>query len=236
MYIHILIIFAVLFIAFCLISKKDWLQSLFFTVCFILILWINLPCFIDLSALNGTDSNFMMLPFQFHSQLDILYVAIANAVLAFLLCWQASFSNKRLYTHREVKKSYDRFGEDAVVLYVIGKDLDFLYNKKYKKQTDRIIHLGNKCKLLCEPTNNEELLNLYRNVRKEGVEIRFYRKSDNMTNLKGQIKVDQNGSKKAIFMSRKDKKYLLLNIENQFLVASIEERFLDIYEKSCTEL
>ncbi len=31
--------------------------------------------------------------------------------------------------------------DDAVELYVIGKDLDFLYEKDYKKQTDRIEHL-----------------------------------------------------------------------------------------------
>ena len=51
-------------------------------------------------------------------------------------------------------------------------------------------------------------------------------------NLKGQIKIDQSGNKKAIFVSRQNNKYILLNIENQFLLASILERYLDVYEKS----
>lgn len=145
---------------------------------------------------------------------------------------QAKISNNTTYTYNEIKKKYDDFGNDAIELYVIGKDLDFLDKKEFKKQTDRIIHLGNKCKLLCESTIDRELLDLYKKVCEQGVEIKFYRENDNITNLKGQIKLDQNGNKKAKFMSRLDKKYLLLNIENQFLVASILERYIEVYEKS----
>lgn len=106
-----------------------------------------------------------------------------------------------------------------------------MYKQKFEKQTNRILHLKNNCKLLCELTTNKKLLDLYNKVSEEGVEIKFYTQNDNITNLKGQIKTDQNGNKKAIFTSRLNKKYLLLSIENQFLVSTILERCTKVYQK-----
>ena len=85
---------------------------------------------------------------------------------------------------------------------------------------------------MCEATTDENLLNLYRKVSKQGVEIRFYIHKDNVTNLKGQIKTDQNGIKKAIFTPRLNKKYFLLSTDNQFLVSTILERCIQVYEKN----
>lgn len=63
------------------------------------------------------------------------------------------------------------------------------------------------------------------------MEIRFYIERDNVINLKGQIKTDQSGIKKAIFTPRLNKKYLLISTDNQFLVSTILERCLKVYEK-----
>ena len=232
MYIYILILFIILFITFCLISKKELLKSLLYTAYFILTLWINIPCFVNISDINEISNNLLMIPFRLNQDLGIFYIIIANVILCTVLYLQALFSNNLTYTYKEVKRKYDCFGDDAIKLYIVGKDLDFLNKKEYKKQTDRIIHLGNRCKLLCEPTNDRKLLDLYKDVYRKGVEIRFYTQNGNITNLKGQIKVDHNGNKKAIFMSRINKKYVLLNIENQFLVESILERYNDIYKNS----
>lgn len=84
---------------------------------------------------------------------------------------------------------------------------------------------------MCESTTDEKLLNLYRKVSKQGVEIRFNIHKDNVTNLKGQIKIDQSGVKKAVFTSRLNKKYLCMSTDNQFLVSTILERCLNAYEK-----
>lgn len=236
MYTYIFVLFLILFIAFCLISKEELFRNLFYTVCFIITMWINIPCFVNISELKEISNNLMMLPFRLHDELGIIYIVFANVMLGLVLYLQALFSSNLTYTYKEVKRKYDCFGDDAIELYIIGKDLDFLDKKEFKKQTDRIIHLGDRCKLLCESTNDEKLLDLYKSVCQQGVVIKFYTKNDNITNLKGQIKIDHNGNRRAIFMTRLNKKYLLLNIENQFLVESILERYIEVYKNSSTKL
>lgn len=183
-----------------------------------------------MSHLEETN-NFFVLPFKLYAEWDILYTICVNILLGIILFLQSKFTNKVEYTYKEIKRVYDNFGNDAMELYIIGKDLDFLYRPQFEKQTNRILHLSNNCKLLCEQTKDKKLLNLYDEISEKGVEIKFYTQSDNITNLKGQIKIDQNGNKKAIFTSRLDKKYQLLNIENQFLVSTILERCDKVYKK-----
>lgn len=213
MNISIIVLILILMLVFNIVWKNELTKSLFFTICFIIVLWINMPCFVSLSSLEQ-GNNLAKFPFYLNDKFGILYVIIANLLLGIILFLQSKLTNKTEYSHREIKNIYDRFGDDAVELYVIGKDLDFLYKEKYRKQTDRIEHLKNHCKLLCEATTDENLLNLYRKVSKQGVEIRFYIHKDNVTNLKGQIKTDQNGIKKAIFTPRLNKKYFLLSTDN----------------------
>lgn len=236
MFIRIGILFVMLLVLFFILSKNGFLNSLVYTVFFIITVWINIPCFINISELKNITDNSLMFLFSLYNELGIIYIILANILLGIVMFLQFLFLNKSTYTYNEVKRKYDCFGEDADKLYVIGRDLDFLDKKEFKKQTDRIIHLGKRCKLLCESTNDKRLLDLYKKVYQQGVEIKFYTKNDNLTNLKGQIKIDHNGEKKAIFMSRKNKKYLLLNIENQFLVDSILERYNEVYKKSNTKL
>lgn len=231
MNISIIVLILILMLVFNIVWKNELTKSLFFTICFIIVLWINMPCFVSLSSLEQ-GNNLAKVPFYLNDKFGILYVIIANLLLGIILFLQSKLTNKTEYSHREIKNIYDRFGDDAVELYVIGKDLDFLYKEKYRKQTDRIEHLKNHCKLLCEATTDENLLNLYRKVSKQGVEIRFYIHKDNVTNLKGQIKTDQNGIKKAIFTPRLNKKYFLLSTDNQFLVSTILERCIQVYEKN----
>ncbi|MCI8410680.1 MAG: hypothetical protein HFJ09_15710 [Lachnospiraceae bacterium] len=230
MYIHIIVLIVILFFVFNAVWKSELLKSLFFTICFIIVLWINIPCFVSISNIEQ-GNNLTMIPFNLNAKFGILYTIFSNILLGIILFLQSKFTHKVECSYREIKKVYDDFGNDAVELYIIGKDLDFLYGKNFKKQTDRIEHLKNKCKLLCESTTDENLLKLYRKVSKQGVEIRFCIQNDNITNLKGQIKTDQRGIKKAIFTSRLNKKYLLLSTNNQFLVSAILERCIKVYQK-----
>ena len=231
MYTYIIVLILILFLVFNIVWKNELIKSLFFTICFIIVLWINIPCFVSLSNIEQSN-NLATLPFNLNAKFGILYIIFANLLLGVILFLQSKLTNKIEYSHGEIKKIYDSFGDDAVELYVIGKDLDFLYEEKYKRQTDRIEHLKNHCKLLCESTTDEKLLNLYRKVAQQGVEIRFYIQKDNVTNLKGQIKTDQSGIKKAIFTPRLNKKYLLISTDNQFLVSTILERCIKVYQKS----
>lgn len=230
MYIHIIILIIILFLVFNIIWKNELIKSLFFTVCFIIVLWINIPCFVSISDVEQ-GNNLVTLPFYFNDKFGILYIIFANILLGGILFIQSQLTNKVKYSYKEIKKIYDNFGDDAVELYIIGKDLDFLYKEKFKKQTDRIVHLKSNCKLLCESTTDKKLLNLYKKVYEQGVEIRFYTQKDNVINLKGQIKTDQSGIKKAIFTPRLNKKYLLISTDNQFLVSTILEQCIKVYQK-----
>lgn len=230
MNISIIVLILFLMLVFNIVWKNELTKSLFFTICFIIVLWINMPCFVSLSSLEQ-ENNLSMIPFYLNAKFGILYIIFANLLLGIILFLQFKLTNKVEYTHGEIKKIYDSFGDDAVELYVIGKDLDFLYEKDYKKQTDRIEHLKNHCTLLCELTTDEKLMNLYKKVSVYGVKIRFYIQKDNVTGLKGQIKTDQNGIKKAIFTPRVNKKYRLINIDNQFLVSTILNRCKKVYKK-----
>lgn len=230
MYIHIIILIIILFLVFNIIWKNELIKSLFFTVCFIIVLWINIPCFVSISDVEQ-GNNLVTLPFYLNDKFGILYIIFANILLGGILFIQSQLTNKVKYSYKEIKKIYDNFGDDAVELYIIGKDLDFLYKEKFKKQTDRIVHLKSNCKLLCESTTDKKLLNLYKKVYEQGVEIRFYTQKDNVINLKGQIKTDQSGIKKAIFTPRLNKKYLLISTDNQFLVSTILEQCIKVYQK-----
>ncbi len=234
MYLYILIVFLILFTTLCITKKSELLKNLLYSVYFIITLWINIPCFVNKNNFDNFNGNLLMLPFKYMDEWGILYPILANIVLMVIMYLLTKQVNTATYTHKEIKKKYDDFGKDAIELYIIGKDLDFLGNDKYKKQTDRIKHLNNRCTLLCESTNKEELLCLYKRISKEGVKIRFYKDNDNLTNLKGQIKLDQNGHKQAIFTSKENdsNRYSLLYIKNQFLVESIIERYNEVYENS----
>lgn len=224
MNIYIIVLGLILFFVFCFVWKNELLRNLFYTVWFIFTLWINIPCFVNGAVLDKTN-NMVTLPFKLSSEWGICYTICANVLLGVTLFLQSRFSNNEAYTYKAIKRKYDDFSNDAVELYIIGKDLDFLYKEEFEKQTERITHLGNNCKLLCESTTKSELLDLYKKVSEHGVEIKFYTQNDNITNLKGQIKLDQSGIKKAIFTPRLNKKYQLLNIENQFLISAIIERY-----------
>lgn len=146
-----------------------------------------MPCFFDL-PIRELNDNFFMIPFSLFGRFNIVYIIVANIMLGVLLLWQSKLFDKKKYTYKEIKKIYDEFGRDAIELYVIGRDLDFLYGKGFEKQTERIIHLRDKCSLLCEKTIDTKLIELYKKVAENGVQIKFYTEKDNITNLKVKLK------------------------------------------------
>ena len=131
MNISIIVLILILMLVFNIVWKNELTKSLFFTICFIIVLWINMPCFVSLSSLEQ-GNNLAKFPFYLNDKFGILYVIIANLLLGIILFLQSKLTNKTEYSHREIKNIYDRFGDDAVELYVIGKDLDFLYKEKYR--------------------------------------------------------------------------------------------------------
>ena len=230
--ISVIIALLIIFATFYRILDRELLKSILFTVFFIIALWINMPCFVNISEPANVNNYLFLLPFKLYSAGNIFYAILANIILCLILFLYDKFSNRTTYSLSKIKKEYDTFGIDAIELYVIDKDLDFLDKKKFKKQAERIQHLGKNCKILCESTTNKDLLDLYKEAREYGVKIRFYSESDYMTNLKGQIKIDQGGNKKAIFTSRVNNIFTKSELNNQFLVSSILERYKEVFSKA----
>ena len=91
--IHILVLAVILFVVFSIIWKNELIKSLFFTVCFIITLWVNIPCFVNVSHLEETN-NFFMLPFRLYAELDILYIIGANILLGIILFYNLNLQIK----------------------------------------------------------------------------------------------------------------------------------------------
>lgn len=230
------------FVLFAVITFILWrkqlglLKSVLFSSFSVLTIWVNAPLFIDANAIqNSTFSSLLSFPFYIYSQIGggIVYIILTNVILCIASHYADSFLNRKYYTHKEVKRKYDNFVEDAARLYVIGRDIDFLDKDDYKSQADRIKSLRDSCSLLCEKTDDIKLLKLYKRVVEDSrVGIRFYQKDKSITNLKGQIKIDQRGNKKALFMSKEGTKYIVIEMEHHFLVQAILDRYIQVYEQA----
>lgn len=217
-------------------KQINQLKSVLLSALSIIAIWINAPLFIDSGVLQNnpaSTSKLFLLPYEMSKMPGgIVYLILADVALSGAINALDALLNKRYYTHAEVKKKYDDFVVDAAQLCIIGRDVDFLGKEEYKIQAERIKTLRGNSRLLCEQTDNSTLLELYQDVEKSGVNIRFYQKDESMTNLKGQIKVDQSGNVKALFMSRTGEKYTVVEIEHQFLVKAILGRFNEIYDQA----
>ena len=204
------------------VKRVQLLRSLSYTFFFIFAIWVNIPCYI--SAPNDSNAVLDFL-FLLCKQTGLAYVLIANICVCLILCVLEHYLNPSSLSYQQLKSRYDSFVSDASELYIIGRDLDFLHREGFEEQTYRIEHLGSKAKLLCEKTSDPELHKLYSRVKEKGVRIETYQKSEDLTNLKGQIKIAQSGYKEAIFsywIPSKDWKgndlYHLEEINNQYLL------------------
>ena len=217
-------------------KQFSFLKSVFFSTLSVLAIWINAPLFIDINAMqNSIPLCSLSFPYYIYSQKEggVVYLILANVVLCIVSYYGDRLLNRRFYTHKEVKRKYDKFVEDAAQLNIIGRDIDFLSKEDYKSQTNRIKSLRGRSLLLCEKTDDSKLLELYKNVAENShVGIRFYQKDESLTNLKGQIKIDQSGNMKALFMSKKGTKYIVIEMEHRFLVQAILDRFNQVYEQA----
>ena len=48
-------------LVFNIVWKNELTKSLFFTICFIIVLWINMPCFVSLSSLERVNKKYRLI-------------------------------------------------------------------------------------------------------------------------------------------------------------------------------
>lgn len=179
-----------------------------FTLWLIFTVWVNVPSFAvipDGVVLPGGPAT---LPFKLYQSLGVFYVLLSNAFLAaFSIYLGKEWNKEKRYTPKQVKEKFDEFSSDATELKIIGRDLDFLHNEKrveFQQQQDVIYKLKNRCQLLCEYTTNPKLVEMYHFLTQQGIGIRCYTaaSSSEITNLRGQIKVDSHGIQKAMIITK----------------------------------
>lgn len=200
-------------------------QTIAYTIWTFIIFWINIPCFfVGVEGLEAKYS-FFKAPFDLYNLFGTAYVILENIFLGLLGIRIGKGWEKINYVNdKKIKKMFDDFSNDASELRIIGRDLDFLNDSDYKDQTEHIKKLKDKAMLLCEQTDDIELIKLYHKLLEEGNQVRFYTKREGIANLKAQIKIDMHRNESGLFASKI--KYSTLNCQKRFEVNKMESGFI----------
>lgn len=214
--------------------SKNILQTIGVSVSFVLISWIALPLYVALPEGASIYNVWYSLTFDWYKIGGNVYIFAGTAAVAVVLYWIdriASDGKAGVKNAREINRAYMTFMRNAKRIYMIGRDLDFLKEPLYQEQRKIAERLGSKCSMLCEYTNDPELLSLYHTLSKKGIRIRCYTSDDCITNLTGQIKEDDKGKMEAIFVSKhSQKKFIQTDLVNEFLVWPVFEHYSDLFE------
>ena len=216
-------------------------KSLLFTVLTCGIFYLNTPNF--LSIVDGTQprSAFFSVPFTLYNKWGTLYIICTNLLLTFVGLYLGRGKGNK-YSSKETKKQFDHFISDATKLKIIGRDLDFLLDdetkKKYRIQREKIRSLGNHAKLLCSRSDDKKLIELYHNLLKDGIQVLAYTSRDGITNLKGQIKIDEQNDKLGLFVLKIPQQpvyrfrmlahpnlFEITGIRNGYLLEAVDQQF-----------
>lgn len=117
-------------------------------------------------------------------------------------------------------------------------------NIEYRTQRDKIRNLGNNAKLLCARTDDSELIDLYHDLLKNGIQIRSYTARDGIANLKGQIKIDELNERLGLFVlktpqppkcfckSAQSNLFEITGIRNGYLLEAVDQQFDKTFSNS----
>ena len=219
-------------------------RTIAYTVWTFVIFWVNMPSFFV-----GTESlelkNYLFkIPFELYNLLGLGYVIFGNILLTLAGAWIGKSLEKiDCVDEKTIKERFDNFSNDACELKVIGRDLDYLGNVDYLDQANHIKKLKSKAKLLCEQTNNPELIKLYRDLIKDGNQVRYYTEREGIANLKAQIKIDMHRKEYGLFATKIDyssskrfcfhrNKFEVNNLDSGFLLHTVSKEFDRIFMNS----
>lgn len=221
-------------------------KALLFTVFTCGIFYLNIPNF--LSVVEGTQVKniFFSIPFTLYNTLGTIYIVCTNILLALIGIYLGKSKNNKL-SRKKTKERFDHFSSDATKLKIIGRDLRFLLNNdniEYRTQREKIRNLGNNAKLLCARTDDSELIDLYHDLLKNGIQIRSYTARDGIANLKGQIKIDELNKRSGLFVlktpqppkyfckSAQSNLFEITGIRNGYLLEAVDQQFDKTFSNS----
>lgn len=209
-------------------------RSMLVSVLLVVAGWLNAPnvTFIpdNVKLISGPASyNFLL-----YEKLGFIYPIIATIILLVVTYYIERPLEKLNMSTNEVIKKYEDFGRDAKQLYVIGKDLDFL--QKSEIQKDSMKKLEEKCKVLCSSSESKDILDMYKELYENKVDIRKYGNSNTVSQihkLRGQLKETSSGVWEGFFVQKSSTGlgYEEIKIDNQFILESLKNEFKDVHSK-----
>lgn len=232
-------------------SESSIWRPVLFPVWVVLTFYVNMPNFLYIA--DGTklkDLFLIKLIFECYKNFNWTYILLSNLCMALAGLY---FSNpeglKNIYTKNQIKNKFDSFIMNATEVKIIGRDLDFLKDESFAQQRNVIEKLKSKSKLLCEHTDNPELIDLYQQLLDKGVQVRSYSFREGIANLKGQIKITDHNEHSGIFvlksterpgsfpynvisLFKKIETYYLTEMENSYLLDSVSRSFDETFRNS----
>lgn len=215
-------------------EKPVW-KSFVFPLWTCLTFYLNAPNFLVLNDGFEMKTKLLLFPFNLYNKWGLLYIIFSNVFLASIGAYLGKPDSVSRYSEKETKKLFDNFIADSTEVKVIGRDLNFLLDSNYTSQKDQIIKLKGNAKLLCERTEDIELIELYKMLLEEGVQVRAYSSREGVANLKGQIKKNQRGDKSGIFVvkdtrlldnkTKEKKEYEIIDLKSEYLLEGVDNQF-----------
>lgn len=236
-------------------KKRDGvLSSIFFTIEITLIVWVNIPLLVTLPPNASLEPGFVAFPFKLYQLFGLGYTLAANALLTIIGAAVSNIINETEphCSKKNINNHFNRFIENATALRVIGKDLDFLLRKDCAKQKEKLIDLKDQVAILCANPysrglnmdhKTKELIHLYHELSLSGNVIRFYDSNAGISNLLGQIKMDNQKKEIGLFVhkleSREDtfttsrrSKFTYQKQLNGFLLDGVISKFDEAFDNA----
>lgn len=217
-FVYLLIILLVIWLVFgSFYSKQNGiLSSILFTIEVTLIIWLNMPLLVTVPDGATFNPSFIEFPFKLYQLFGLGYSFTCNALLTIIgVPISSAMINKKPHCSKKViNKQFNDYIENATSLKIIGKDLDFLLRDDCKRQKERLLDLKDSVEILCANPYScgmfdydklQQLIALYNELAKQGNKIRFYNDKDGISNLLGQIKVDNQRKESGLFVYKLEK-------------------------------
>lgn len=228
-----------------LLSIRDDWYGLVFTLVIYFLGWISIPTIANISDGLEPRNNFVKLLFNLYNKSNEVYIII-TLILCIVLTYTIYYITKLIsknayencYSKEEIQKEYATFLNDADSVYIFGGKLNFLIQSE--EQFKRIEYLGEKCKIICEDISrsSDEAKEKYNKLINKNIDIRSYSEeiTNNIKNFRGQIKFNNDGVIKSLFVSRNidgegKETFEKINLPNQYLNQMLLENFNAIFKE-----
>ena len=197
---------------------RDVIKQILAVLWILAVYYLNAPMMAFMPEGAEVSMDFFAPAYFLYKKYSLWYTILSNILLAIsgVLIQNMSINSNNL-SSRKVKKKMDSYISNATQLKIIGRDLSFLGDSDYASQKTIIYKLKDKAQLLCEWTNDTDLLKLYYDLHKNGNPIRAYSSREGITNLKGQIKTDEDQNRSGIFITKNNNKNRLTTYLNNLL-------------------